>query len=111
MPGSATCRVDGLVSTLRFAKMTRAVALVALVLCQAAAFVAPPSAAPAVALTPRQGLLEPYGSQKQCTIIQKRALADPSLHVGGFQPIGRYPRHRTEEIGWLAAREPPRRLR
>ena len=42
--------------------MVRAVALVAVVLSQAAAFVAPPTASPAVALTPRQGLLEPYGS-------------------------------------------------
>ena len=42
------------------ARMVRAAALVAVVLSQATAFVAPPAATPA--LTPRQGLLEPYGS-------------------------------------------------
>ena len=46
----------------RAATMVRAAALVAVVLSQASAFVAPPSATPAVALPPRQGLLEPYGS-------------------------------------------------
>ena len=96
--GSATCRVDGLVSTLRFAKMTRAVALVALVLCQAAAFVAPPSAAPAVALTPRQGLLEPYGSQKSAS-NHDRAARLLAFARRRLRPIGRYPRHRTGEIG------------
>ena len=40
--------------------MTRSAALVIAVLAQATAFVAPPAATPA--LTPRQGLLEPYGS-------------------------------------------------
>ena len=47
------------------ANMTRSAALVAIVLAQATAFVAPPAAAPA--LTPRQGLLEPYGSQKSAS--------------------------------------------
>ena len=42
------------------AKMVRAAALCAIVLAQATAFVAPPAATPA--LTPRHGLLEPYGS-------------------------------------------------
>ena len=47
---------QGVVAT----RMVRAAALCAIVLAQATAFVAPPAATPA--LTPRQGLLEPYGS-------------------------------------------------
>ena len=87
--------------------MTRSAALVIAVLAQATAFVAPPAAAPA--LTPRQGLLEPYGSQKSASNHDRaaRLLALARRRFSTNRPVSR---HRTEEIGWLAARPPARRL-
>ena len=82
-------------------KMTRSAALVAIVLAQATAFVAPPAAAPA--LTPRQGLLEPYGSQKSASKHDRTARL-LALARRRFRPIGRYPRRRIAcAKGWLAA--------
>jgi len=68
--------------------MTRSATLVAIVLAQATAFVAPPAAAPA--LTPRQGLLEPYGSQKSASKHDRTARL-LALARRRFRPIHQYP--------------------